>query len=226
MPIYKKVNKDFFKKWSSKMSYILGFFAADGYITINNRGGNFWCIEIVDGSLLRRIKKEIGSNHKISFRISKNTFAKKQYRLQIGSIEMCNDLKKLGYGVRKTKSLSVPNIPDKYLRDFVRGYFDGDGNVWVGLVHKERKTKTLAIQTVFTSCSKLFLDSLSFRLKEFGISNGIVRKGFGNYYRLVYSIKGSLKLYNFMYNSSYGEDLSLYLNRKKKVFEKYIRMRA
>src|SRR5690349_12583518 len=90
MPVYKKVNKDFFKEWSSDMAYILGFFAADGYITLNKRGGKFWCIQITDKKLLEEIRLTIGSNHKISIR--RNTGEKSLYRLQIGSIEMCNDL--------------------------------------------------------------------------------------------------------------------------------------
>ena len=65
----KKVNKDFFKKWSSNMAYVLGFFSADGYITVNRRGGQFWCIQITDKKLLEQIKKAIESEHKISIKI-------------------------------------------------------------------------------------------------------------------------------------------------------------
>mgnify|MGYP001795332478 FL=1 len=120
-------------------------------------------------------------------------------------------------------SLSIPNIPNNCFNDFVRGYFDGDGNVWTGYVHKERETKLLAIQTVFTSCSEKFLNSLKFKLDAFDINKGVLSKGRGNYYRLTYSINNSLKLYDFMYNSL-GTS-RLFLKRKKGVFEKYIKMR-
>lgn len=140
MPVYKRVNKDFFKKWSNEMAYVLGFFAADGNMIVNKRGGQFWSIEIIDKDLLEKIRLIIKSGHKISVRVSKNSF-QNQYRLQIGSIEMCNDLRKLGFTERKTKNLSLPNIPKKYIGDFIRGYFDGDGNVWTGIIHKDRKNK-------------------------------------------------------------------------------------
>jgi len=52
VPVYKSVNKDFFKIWTREMAYVLGFFSADGYITINKRGGQFWCIQITDKKLL------------------------------------------------------------------------------------------------------------------------------------------------------------------------------
>ena len=222
MPVFKSVNKTFFKQWSSEMAYVLGFFAADGYITVNKRGGQFWCISITDGSLLNEIKRIIQSEHKISFRKGIGN-ERNQYRIQIGSIEMCDDLRKLGFTERKTKVLSVPVMPDKYFRHFVRGYFDGDGHVWSGLVHKDRKTKTITIQSVFTSCSYQFLDALRFGLDRKGIKKGVLRKGKGNYYRLTYSVLNSLKLYDFMYNSL-GTS-RLFLKRKKDVFEKYIQMR-
>lgn len=68
MPIYKKVNTRFFKKWSDDMAYVLGFFAADGGITINNRGGYYIDIHICDGNLLYKIRKVLESDHKISKR--------------------------------------------------------------------------------------------------------------------------------------------------------------
>lgn len=224
MPVYKKVNKDFFKNWSSDMAYVSGFFSADGYITVNRRGGQFWCIQITDKKLLEQIRKAVKSGHKISTR-SGSENESVLYRLQIGSIEMCNDLRKLGLRERKTKNLVAPNVPDKYFADFVRGYFDGDGSVWVGFIHKERINRLLAIRTVFTSCSKRFLEILKSKLEKNQITDGVLRKEKGNYCRLTYSIHGSLKLYEFMYNHKVKDFDGLYLNRKKKIFEKYKKMR-
>lgn len=220
MPVFKSVDKDFFKNWSSDMAYVLGFFAADGYMTLNKRGGQFWCIQIRDGDLLEKIKETIKSEHKISIRVRKKPNENNQYRLQIGSVEMCDDLRKLGYYENKTKSLSIPNIPDKYFSDFVRGYFDGDGNVWAGHVNKSRYTPTYVILAVFTSCSSLFLKELQKRLGEHLIQGGSLYKSKKkNFFRLQYSINNSLKLYDFMYNRL-GES-KLFLQRKKEVFERY-----
>lgn len=203
-----------------------GFFAADGYITVNKRGGQFWSIHINDKDLLEGIKKAVESEHTIGVRIKKGSNTK-SYRLQIGSIEMCNDLRMLGFFERKTKSLVVPHVPSKYFPHFVRGYFDGDGHVWTGYVHKGRgASKLLTIQTVFTSASMPFLEVLKSRLEEMGIPRGVIRKGKGEYYRLTYSVQGSLNLYNFMYNHTYLGDTALFLNRKRVVFERFIKMRA
>lgn len=201
------------------MAYVLGFFAADGYMMVNKFGGQYWCISITDGELLENIKKVIKSEHKISLR-KRDGNEKDQYRIQIGNREMCKDLRNLGFCENKIKNLVVPNVPDEFFADFVRGYFDGDGHVWVGWIHKERKTKTYAIQTVFTSCSEKFLNTIKMRLENFGINNGRVRKEKRGYFRLVYSILSSLKIHDFMYNKLYSS--KLFLDRKKVIFERYI----
>ncbi|MFA6404866.1 MAG: LAGLIDADG family homing endonuclease [Candidatus Paceibacterota bacterium] len=224
MPIYKKVNKDFFKVWTPKMSYILGFFAADGYMTLNKRGAYFWNIQITDKKLLEDIRRTIGSNHKISVRIGKVN-ERPLYRLQIGSKKMYYDLLALGFNQGKTKSLAVPNVPAIYFRDFVRGYFDGDGNVWSGHIHRNRPSNTLIITVVFTSSSFQFLSEIRRRLRLFMIFKGVLSKGKGNYYRLVYSIRDSLKLHDFMYNHPILAKDDIFLQRKRIIFEKYLKIR-
>jgi len=205
------------------MAYVLGFFAADGDMTVNKRGAHFWNIQITDEKLLISIKNILKSDHKISIRKGKGN-EQDLYRLQIGSKETYNDLYNLGMRPNKTKSLVIPNVPNKYFPDFVRGYFDGDGHVWTGAINKERLKSHIVIQTVFTSCSNKFLEIIKEKLELFFIEKGVLRKGKGGYFRLVYSINGSLKLYDFMYNNL-GTS-KLFLKRKKDVFEKYKRMRV
>ena len=219
---YKKVNKNFFKKWSFEMAYVLGFFAADGYITVNRRGGQFWCFDIGDEKLIKQIRKTIKSTHKISTR-KRSDGKYTTYRLQIGSSEMCDDLRRLGFSECKTNNLAIPYIPKKYFSDFVRGYFDGDGHVWVAYINKNRKKQTLVINTGFTSCSLKFLEALNDRLEVFNSGKGTIRQGNGNSYRLNFNITGSLNLYKFMYNGM--DESDLFLSRKKVVFEKFIKMR-
>ena len=200
------------------MAYVLGFFAADGYMTVTKRGSEFWCIQITDKSLLYKIRTVIQSEHKISIRKSK-TDNKTLYRLQIGSKEMCENLRSLGFRERKTKSLSVPYIPDKFLPDFVRGYFDGDGNVWVS--KKEAKNRQ-NILTVFTSNSYDFLKNLHQQLGNLGIKGGSLYKSKDNYSRLQFSLWDSLKLYEIMYNNNIKDSDFIYLRRKKQVFDKFV----
>jgi hypothetical protein len=218
MPILRGVNKDFFKTWSCDMAYVLGFFAADGYITVNRRGGQYWCIHITDKELLEEIRKTVGSNHHIGVRPGQGN-RQTTYRLQIGSVEMCDDLRKLGYAERKTKCLVIPNIPKRYFPDFVRGYFDGDGHVWTGHTHIHRPIKAFTLITGFTSGTLSFLKELKEMLAKEGLKGGsLITKARG--FCLQYSREDSLKLYEIMYNSKAVN--YLYLQRKKIVFERFL----
>jgi intein-encoded DNA endonuclease-like protein len=128
MSILKKVNTSFFRTWSSEMAYILGFFATDGTMMQTKRGGHYIEFHITDLQIIRQIKNALHSEHKISSKRQSVNW-KLIYKLQIGSKEMFNDLFTLGFTVRKSNTLRFPKIPFKYINDFVRGYFDGDGCV-------------------------------------------------------------------------------------------------
>jgi len=199
------------------MAYILGFLFADGSIVYTKRATWFWSLQINDKDLLMEIRNAINSSHIISKK-KKGANQKQSYRFQVGSKEMCADLIHLGLTTRKSKTMLLPEISKKYFSDFLRGYFDGDGGVWVGFKNKHRKHKVYAISTIFTSGSKEFLTSLKKILSRNGLLGGsMVEKERG--FDLKYSIKDSLILYKIMYN----DKCSLFLKRKKDKFESYIR---
>ena len=216
MPIFKNYDKEFFKTWSRNMAYILGFLYADGNMIKTKRGTHFIAFYSNDFSLLQEIKNVIKAEHVISKRSGRTG---EVCRLQIGSREWFDDLCALGLTPNKTKRMLLPDIPDEFFTDFVRGYFDGDGNVWIGHVHKYRPTSTYTIQTSFTSGSMAFLESLRCRLHTQGLVGGSLFKlKAGNYGRLTLSKQDTLKIYRIMYNAPHR----LYLERKKVVFEEFV----
>lgn len=202
------------------MAYVLGFLYADGNIVQTKRGNYYIAIYTADQPLLSAMKKCMKSEHKIALRTSLSGCV---YRVQIGSKEWFMDLSRLGLFPNKSKRMQLPRIPKKYFGDFVRGYFDGDGNVWVGLVHKNRKSALMAIQVAFTSGSYEYLQSLHNALRGRGIQGGsLYLSKKGNYARLALSIKDALKIYGIMYNTPH----KLYLRRKKIVFEQFMEQRS
>ncbi len=202
------------------MAYILGFFAADGNLIKNKRGGCFFSLEICDKDIIEKIKIIMKVEHKIGVRPAVGRH-QARYRLQIGSKEIYSDLRKLGFSDHKTYNMTVPNVPEKYLHHFVRGYFDGDGCVWVGFIHKDRRRQTLAILSSFTSCSETFLRRLRLRLEKHSIKGRMTCRK--TYFRLCYSVLSSIELYRFMYNNSANY---LFLERKRVIFEKFIKSRT
>jgi intein-encoded DNA endonuclease-like protein len=221
MPIFKTVDLKFFKKWNPGMAYVLGFFTADGNMIKNRRGACFIDFQTIDRKLLERIRELLGSNHKINAKKRSDKW-QIRYRLQIGSRAIFYDLLKLGLVPNKGKRIVLPNVPQKYLSHFVRGYFDGDGHVAIAsYTRKDRKNKkTKTILSGFTSSNKEFLKSLHYSLKKFARLIGgslFYNKG----YRLSFSVNDTLALYRFIYK---GKTDNLYLKRKKKIFEKYFKL--
>lgn len=215
--MHRKVNTDFFKIWTADMAYVLGFFFADGSLTFGKRKNYYLSFHSADKSLLLAIRKVLGSTHAVSKRSARSGGV---YRLQIGSMEMCHDLLNLGLSTRKTKRLILPDIPQEFIGDFVRGYFDGDGNVWSGVINKHRKKPSSVIQVFFTSGCGLFLHNLHKVLKNEGIEGGSVFPVKNKQCeRLGLSTGDALKVYEIMYNSPH----KLHLPRKKRVFEQFIK---
>ena len=217
MPIFKTKNENFFKKWTPEMAYVLGFFTADGTMIKNKRGAHFIELQITDKDLLYKIRKLLRSNHKITERKRDNKW-KKSYRLQIGSKEIFNDLLRLGLTPNKSKTIDLPFISDKYLSDFVRGYFDGDGNVVSGYFNKsDRKRKSYVLYTRFTSGSKSILNSLKNNLSRLIEVTGSIHNK-DNTWRLNYSINDSKRLFRFMYSDNKVKNL-IYLKRKYNIYK-------
>lgn len=223
MPIFKTKNKDFFKKWSPEMAYVLGFFAADGNLTINLRGSCYLEFTSRDKSIIEKIRMLLGSNHKMAQRMSNVNRSVIYYRLQIGSKEMFNDILKLGMTLNKNKRLKFPRIPNKYLSSFIRGYFDGDGNVTISTYKRKTRGNRLSttLHSGFICGNKKPLKSLKNILKEFAHILGGTLYYSNRGYRLFFYVNDSKKLYNFMYKDA-GSDL--FLNRKRKIFKKYFRV--
>lgn len=201
------------------MAYVLGFFTADGCMIKNNRGAHFIEFHITDKDLLIKIKKLIGSDNKISTR-KRNAKWKAAYRLQIGSKCMFGDLLNLGMTPRKSNTIKMPKIPSKYFHHFVRGYFDGDGNVYANQYQRLGRAKlSSTLLAGFTSGSKKLLSGLHQGLKKMAYLSGGTLFISNGAWHLYYSVTDSCKLYDFMYNTR----SVLFLKRKRKVFEKYLK---
>jgi hypothetical protein len=220
MPVYKKYNKEFFLSWSANMAYVLGLLCADGNIVYTKRGTHFIAWYSADYSLLMSVRNILGSEHRISVRRSDTGAV---YRLQIGSKYWFAQLQKLNIQPRKSARMRVPQMPKLFQKDFLRGYFDGDGNVWSGYINRTRTTPTPVLIVAFTSASQHFLSDLHSILRLQGIQGGSVfTHKTKSYSRLSFSTRDALKIYKIMYTVPH----KLFLKRKKKVFDQFIQLRT
>lgn len=219
--MHRELNHDFFKKWSPEMAYVLGFFAADGSMLKNKRGGHFIEFTITDREVLEYIQLVTESTHTIAKR-ERGGNCKTAYRLQIGSRKWFEDLSRLGFMQNKSKQLPLPKIPKKYFGDFVRGYFDGDGCVYFSsLQYADRKKPRWVLLTLFTSGCRPFLNSLWDELKNNGIHGGSLKKKIRGF-ELVFSHSDSVALHRLMYHTA--EVAGFSLKRKREKLEKAIQV--
>jgi intein-encoded DNA endonuclease-like protein len=176
------------------MSYVLGFWYADG----NMRKSRSYRISFssMDSDHLEAIRKLLKSNSPIFSLESKYL-----PQLTVRSKNMFTDLQKLGGIPAKSTRVIFPDIPENYLADFVRGYFDGDGSVHK-ITYKATKNGKFytEIRSNFTCGSKKFLETLREILH---IKLGLKMKVIGQYgryqFKLGYGQKDTFKLMQFMY---------------------------
>lgn len=116
--------EDYFENINTKeKAYILGFFASDGYLK-NNRSICFQ-IHKKDIEVLYFIKNELKYTGEIKIFEKKN-----QCLLILHSIKMYNSIKSLGFKNNKTFDCFIPTcICDNLVSYYIRGLFDGDGNI-------------------------------------------------------------------------------------------------
>ncbi|TSC72859.1 MAG: putative DOD family homing endonuclease [Parcubacteria group bacterium Gr01-1014_38] len=206
----------FFQTWTPEMAYVLGYFAADGYMYRNPRGSHYVGFVSTDEELVRLVRSLIGTLNSIEVYRPKNKNWKTRYTLQVGSRKIFETLSDLGFSPAKSLTVSFPLVPLSVLSHFVRGYFDGDGCLSFGTyARKNRKSKAQVLFARFISGSEYFLKGLQSALLLGEIGPGSLGHH-GKNFRLQYGMHDSFRLYKLMY-PTYAVPCLL---RKREKFER------
>jgi len=124
----------------------------------------------------------------------------------------------LGIKPRKTYEPFTIKVPQKYFPDFVRGFFDGDGTVFIYKVNNVPQIKAKFKSTNFSFIVELNRQLCkSLNIPEKSIHREVPQKNKVVQYYIDFYIDDCEKLYQFMY----GNNPVLYLFRKRRVFEKW-----
>lgn len=114
--------------------YFLGFFFADGNIRKDENTMKIK-LQVQDKYILEKFNELFESNRPLYFGDYYNeTYNQTQesYEMRLGSKHLKNRFEELGVFPNKTYSIDFPDyVLNEYLHHFIRGYFDGDGNVAV-----------------------------------------------------------------------------------------------
>ena len=122
--IYKyKINFDFFNNKKEKYWYFIGFIASDGYISDDK-------IEIAlnmkDEYMIKNFRDLICPDKPVYYKPKTNSV-----RFTIHNKKIAKELKKIFSltSNKKHDEMKFPKVPKRYLKDFLRGYIDGDGSI-------------------------------------------------------------------------------------------------
>ena len=221
-----KIKKDIFNPVNTpEAAYILGFYIADGCIN-----GNKFVITLSekDKEILEKIRDYMSPVTKLCYkpeRVNKaGITTHPMYSFSFACKEIVSRLEELGLGQKKTYlEKSIKNIvPKEFMWDFIRGYWDGDGNINSSEVTKKVMLKNGEEATYqynnigFTIISKdpLILEEINDFFLESGISTHVYPDNKGNYLVGTHSKSEVEKIYNHLYTSS-----NLFLNRKRIKFD-------
>jgi hypothetical protein len=214
-------DKDFFKDIDTQIkAYWLGFILAEGWLSAQKdmrttppRLSHRMGIELatIDIAHLSLFKKAIQSEAKISQRTRKGkTKDINLCCLRVGDAKFCENLAKhTGIG-NKSRKIKMPGLSAELKRHLVRGFFDGEGSVYI---QENGRQRTVSI----TSNAKSFLEEIATQL-DFPVK--IYPYKTTDCFKLSISKQELLaKFYNFLYR-----DAAVYLPRKRLKFEELSRM--
>jgi intein-encoded DNA endonuclease-like protein len=177
-------------------AYWLGFIAADGNVYKNELRIH---ISSKDKMHIIKFKNDIKSNNII------NNGQNDTISFNIYSKKIVKQLTKYNIVPQKTNTFSIKNIPSKFIRHFIRGYFDGDGCIYV----KNKQN----CWSIFSNSSKFIKQIISIINKAINDELLVYSQNKGWSIRL--SRKLSIeKIYHYLY-----DDSSICLERKLNKFK-------
>lgn len=205
------VDSNFFKVWSPEMAYALGFIAADGNIC---HSGRAYALHIAcdDEDVINKLKVVMRYKGPVNKKYRFN--GKISYSLRLSDPIIFNDLQRLGVTERKSFTFTPPKIPKDLIRHFIRGYFDGDGTVYLRNFKYPSKLAS-KIYTASLSMAK-FVHELIVKVGgndyQGKVLNYLAHQK-NDYYVISLGHQASIKFFNYMY-----KETNLYLERKYKKF--------
>ncbi len=211
---YDTINEAFFSVWTPAMAWLLGLLFTDGYIMETGSGLRV-ILASVDIEMLEKVRALLGSNRAIKKKVQSYDKTKHIYTFEFFREKMRTDLIYLGLNQRKSLNMLFPDVPEPFVRHFIRGCWDGDGSVYI-----DKKNK---LNASFVTGSYEFMKKLVLELSNVGITKqtadqllSIHKEKRSNAYSIKLNSRKNLeRLFHFFYE---GVDECMFLRRKYDIF--------
>jgi len=202
--LYEYDEKFFREIDSPTKAYWVGFLMADGCVIRSNNNGSVTVhVSEKDMAVLTHLRSDLCSNLPIGPTAT-------GVRLSVGSVQMADDLIRLGVTPNKTGHERFPfaHLIEAYHPDFIRGFFDGDGCVHI------RKSRNHIPEFILASKSKQILTDVRQILESNCDLNQNKISG-SQFFYLRYSGRQVKSIYDYLYYNKHVRCL----DRKHQIFK-------
>jgi intein-encoded DNA endonuclease-like protein len=215
-----KINENIFKKIdSNEKAYWLGLLYADGTNTPKCKEVKI-SLQEKDGYLIEGLKDFIGYSGPLFYidYSRKHPTWQNQWALQVTNKKLSSDLETLGMGHLKTFTLKFPMwLEEKYYSHFIRGYFDGDGNIYINKNNNSAHFSMSGTINFLTEIQNILIKTFGFTKTKFQP----VRTNHSKVKVLRYGGNHQVKTFgNWLY-----KDATIFLKRKQEKFDSIILQR-
>jgi len=163
----KNFDEAFFAQWSNEMAWVLGLLFTDGCLH-NSRATKGVSFAQKDLGLLKKVLNLLQCDAKI-YKPSNHVPG-----FSLNSDQLYEQLISLGLTPRKSLTMQFPDVPEPYVRHFIRGCWDGDGSVFYG-VNNNRPT----IRASYVCGSLSFITVMAAEFKKAGFPERTIYHGNG-----------------------------------------------
>lgn len=194
-------NTSVFTREDAVSYYLLGAFMTDGHVDDRL---NMVRLTSKDRDWLEAIR-DITCPNRPLFKVKISN----AYILSISGRDVVRWLMSKGCTPKKSLTIKFPTVPKRYMADFIRGCFDGDGCL---CIFKSKAEKNPSAYSYISSASKPFVRDMGKVLEGFGIKTTLSKMGLCNsvirgrkviarnhLYRLHLSKVSTYKLCRWMY---------------------------
>lgn len=206
-------NETAFDEYSEEACYWAGFLAADGNVDSKKRIR--LTLKYDDLGHIEKYSEFLKSTYSIWTNIEPPYY---KASLEFTNSHICEILE-FNYNIipNKTTQLKFPkHIPDKYLKHYIRGYFDGDGSICESFSNKNSTTATL-YATFCSGCEEFIIELYNYLTSKLNLGGYLQEFNDSVKWQIKFNTNDAKTLLRYMY-----EDSNVYLDRKYAIYQRTV----